>query len=86
MGKLSLKADEPQVGYMKRWKRRDNIITKLPSLKELEILRQDKRVQVNTRVTEYFKSILFHKSGLANKQHTHQSTSAVQGNIYFHYS
>jgi hypothetical protein len=57
-------------------------------LKELEILHQETRGQVNTIdgttvenkgklilaiVVEHFNSSLFHKSGPANKQHTCQS-------------
>ena len=38
-------------------------------LKKLKILHQERRGEVNTIVMEHFKSILFDKSGPANKQH-----------------
>ena len=58
---------------MKMWKRYGNTTTLLFSLKGLEIVHQERRGQVKTIVMEYFKGILFHKSGPANKQHTSQS-------------
>jgi hypothetical protein len=58
---------------MKMWKGNGNTITLLFSLKGLETLHQERRGQVKTTVIEYFNSILFHKPGLANKQHTYQS-------------
>ena len=42
-------------------------------LKGLEILLQERRGEMKTIVTEHFNDILFHKSGLANKQHTNHS-------------
>jgi hypothetical protein len=47
--------------------------TLLFSVEALQILRQKRREQVKTIVLEHFNSILFHKSGPANKQHTNQS-------------
>ena len=57
---------------MKTWKGNGDSTTLLFSLKGLEILLQARRGEVKTSVG-HFKSILFHKSGLANKQHTYQS-------------
>jgi hypothetical protein len=37
------------------------------SLKELEILHQERRGQVNTIVMKHYNSIIFYKPGLANK-------------------
>ena len=51
-------------------------ITLLISLKGLEIL-QEILEQVNTIVMEHFRSILFHKSGHGNKQHTYQSITQL---------
>ena len=68
-GKLSLKADEPQIGQI--WKRNWNSITLLFSLKELEILHQERSVNVNTMMIEHFR-----KSGSANKQHNYQSINS----------
>jgi hypothetical protein len=42
-------------------------------LKGLEILHQERRGEMNAIVMEHFNIILFHKSRLANKQHTYQS-------------
>jgi hypothetical protein len=58
---------------MKKWKGNGNTTTLLLSLKGLEILHKKRRGQVKTIVMEHFNGILFHKSGLANKQHTNQS-------------
>ena len=55
------------------WKERKHNNT-LFSLKEFEILHQERVSQVNTTVMEHFSSILFLKSGPANKQH-------IYGNI-----
>ena len=57
---------------MKMLKGIGNITTLLFSLKRLEILHQERRVQVKTIVMEHFNGILFHKSGPANKQHINQ--------------
>ena len=51
---------------MDMWKGNSNTITLLFSLKELEVLHQERRGKVNTIVMEHFKSILFHKSGLTS--------------------
>ena len=48
---------------MKMWK--GNTTTLLFSLKGLEILHQERRVQVNTIVMKHLNSILLHKSGPA---------------------
>ena len=58
---------------MKVWKENGNTTTLLHSLKELLILQKERRGQVNTIVMEHFTSIVFHKSGPPNKQHTYQS-------------
>jgi hypothetical protein len=55
---------------MKIWKGNENNTT-LFSLKELEMLHQERRGQVNTIVMEHFNNILFHKFGPAIKQHTY---------------
>ena len=74
--KLYLKADKPLVGQ-RHWdvERKREYSTFLFSLKGLEILFQGRRGQVNAIVMEHFNSILFHKSGPANKQYTYQSIS-----------
>jgi hypothetical protein len=59
---------------MKMWRGNGNTTTLLFSLKKLEIVHQEKRRQVKTIVMEHFNGILFHKSGLANKQHTNRPT------------
>ena len=48
------------------------ILTLLFTPKRLEIVHQERRGQVETIVKEHFNSILFHKSGHANKHHTIQ--------------
>ena len=58
---------------MKMWKVAGNTITLLFPLKGPEILHQKRRGQVNIIGLEHFNSILFHKSGPANKQHTYKS-------------
>jgi hypothetical protein len=58
---------------MKMWKGNGNATTLLFSLERLEILHQERRGQVNTRVVEHINSIPFHKSGPATNQHTNQS-------------
>jgi hypothetical protein len=60
---------------MKMWKGNGNTTTLLFSLKGLDILHQERKGQVKTIDVEHFNSILFHKSGPANKQHTNQSSS-----------
>ena len=73
-GKLSFKDDELLVGDgMKMWKGNGNTATLVFSLKGLEILHRERKGHVNTIVMEHFNSILFHKSGPANKHHTYQS-------------
>ena len=57
---------------MKTWKRNGNNIILIFFLKGLDILHQERRGQVNIIVMDHFNSILFHKSGTANKQHTFQ--------------
>ena len=47
------------------------------SLKELEILHQERRGQVKTIAMEHFNVILFHKSRSANKQYTKQSINII---------
>ena len=54
--KLSLKADEPQVGQ--RSKGKGNTTTLLFSLTGLKILHQERRGQENTMVMEHFKSTI----------------------------
>ena len=56
---------------MEIWKGNGNTTKSLFSLKGLEILHQERRVEVNTMVMEHFNSILFLNS--ADKQHTSQS-------------
>jgi hypothetical protein len=58
---------------MMMWKGNGNTTILLFSLKELDILHQERREQMNTTVMEHFNSILFHKSRSANTQHTYQS-------------
>ena len=53
---------------MKVLKGNGNTTTSI-SLKEIEILYQERR-QVKAVVMKHFKSILFHKSEIANKQYT----------------
>ena len=48
-------------------------------LKGLKILHRERRGQVSTVMMEQFNSILLHKSGLANKQHTNQSIVSYNG-------
>ena len=60
------------VNGMKMWKGNENTTT-LFSMKEREILHQERRGQVTTIVMEHLNSILFHKSEPANRQHTSQS-------------
>ena len=74
-GKLSLKMDEHKLASgIDMWKGNGNTTPLLFSLKGLEILHQERRVQVKTIVMEHLNGILFHKSGPANKQHTNQQT------------
>ena len=58
---------------MEMWKRNGNATILLFSLKGLEIVHHEIKVQVNTIPMAHFKSILFHKSGPGNKQCTYQS-------------
>ena len=55
---------------MKIWKGNGNTLF---CLKGLEILHHERRGKVNTIMMEHLNSILFHKSGTANKQHNNQS-------------
>jgi hypothetical protein len=60
---------------MRMWKENENNTTLLLfSLKVLEILHQERRGQVKSVVKEQFNSILFYKTGPANKQHINQPT------------
>jgi hypothetical protein len=58
---------------MKMWNGKGKTTTLLFSLRGFEILHQERIGQVNITVMEHFNSILFHKSGPANRQHTYQS-------------
>ena len=73
-GKLSLKADDPQVGQwhedVERAREYNHIII---FLERTWNLNRERRVQVNTIAMEHF-----HKSGPANKQHTYQSNNQPQ--------
>ena len=67
--KISLKADEPQLGQRYEDVERKWITTTLLfSLERLEILPQERRGQVHTLVMERLNTILFHKSWPAVKQ------------------
>ena len=68
---------------MKKWKGNGNTTTLLLSLKGLEILHKKRRGQVKTIVMEHFNGILFHKSGLANKQYINQSDEASDSEDIF---
>ena len=57
----------------KVWKWKGETTTLLFSLKELEILHQERREQMKTIVMKHFNGNLFHKFEPANKQHTNQS-------------
>ena len=57
---------------MKMLEGNEDTTTLLFPLKGLEIVHQERRAQVRTMVMGYFNVILFHKSGLANKQHTNK--------------
>ena len=48
---------------MKMWKGNGNITTLLFSLKRLEIVHQERRGQVKTKVIEHLNDILLHKFG-----------------------
>ena len=67
---------------IKTWKRNGNTIILLFPLKGLEILSQERRGEVNTKLMEYFTSILFHESEPANKQYTYQSIYVSQPNSH----
>jgi hypothetical protein len=58
---------------MKIWKGNRKTTTLLFSLKELKILHQERKGQVETTVMEHF-----HKSGPANKQLTNQSITYLR--------
>jgi hypothetical protein len=60
---------------MKMQKGNGNTTPLLFSLKRLEIVHQERRGQMKTIAMEHFNGILFHKSRLANKQHTNQPTN-----------
>jgi hypothetical protein len=68
---------------MKMRKGNGNTTTLLFSLKGLEILHQEGRGQVNTIVMEDYNGILFHKSRLANKQHTIHSVLSFPYGLSF---
>ena len=70
-----------QANIMKMWKGNGNTNTLLSSLKVIEILHQGRRGLVNVIIMAHFNSILFHKSGPANKQHTYQLTRSRYLNI-----
>ena len=75
-GKLSLKADEPQLGQRHSdVERKPEYYHIIFSQKGLEIVHQERRGQVKNIVMEHFNGILFQKSGPANKQHTNQPTN-----------
>ena len=63
---------------MMMWKGNGNTTTLLLSLKGLAILQRDRGGQVNTIMMEHLNSILLHKSGPANKQHTN-----IDVNVHF---
>ena len=67
---------------MKMWKGNWNTTKLLFSLKKLQILQQERRGQVKTILMEYLNSILFHKSGPDNNQHTNQSITQVKTNLF----
>ena len=66
---------------MKIWKENGNAAT-LFSLKGLEILH--KKGRVNIIVMEHFNSILFYKSGPANKQYSYQSINQQENKCNSH--
>jgi hypothetical protein len=70
---------------MKMWKGNGNTTILLFSQKILSILHKERKAQVKTIVIENFKSILFHKSELANNQHTRQSINKSQNNFIYNY-
>ena len=73
-----MKVDEPQVSQRHEdLETNGKTTTLLFSLKELEILHQERREQVNFILIEHFKSTLFHKPRLACKQHTYQSVNGT---------
>ena len=67
---------------MQMWKGNLNTTTLLFSLKELEILHQERRGQMKTIAMEHFNDILFHKSGPANKELANQSVLHIDDKIY----
>ena len=72
-------ADEPPVGQRHEdVERRREHCRIIIFLKRLETLHQERSGQVNTFVMGHFNSILFHKSGPANKQHTYQSINTCE--------
>ena len=52
-------------------------------MERLEFVHQERRGQVKAIIMEHFNSILFHKSGPANKQHTNQPTNQPMGRKKF---
>ena len=78
-----MKADEPQVDQQHEdAERRQEYYHIIIFLKGLEILHQERRGQVKTIVMEHFISILFHKFGAANKQHTNQAIKDAQSECH----
>ena len=70
------------VNGMEMWKGKGNTIL-LFSLKELEILHQERRGQVKTMVMEHFNGICFLEPGSANKQHTKQTINQDIGTLVY---
>ena len=70
---LSRQMNHKFANGMKIRKGNRNTTTLLLPLKGLEILHQERRGQVKTKVIEHLNGILFHKSRPANKQQTNQS-------------
>ena len=73
-GKLSFKAEEPEIGHwyedMGGKRENDHIIIFPEKVWNFTL---GKKRTLNTIVIDHFNSILFHKSGTANQQHTYQS-------------
>jgi hypothetical protein len=67
------------------WKGNGNTTT-LFFMKEIKIVNEERRGQVNITVMEYLNSIFFHKFGPANKQHTYQSIHPRKQNLKYQIS
>ena len=63
--------------HIKKWMEEEKSRFNTIAEKGLEILHQERRGQVNSTVMEHFNSILFHKSGPANKQQRKYDTTMV---------